>query len=205
MNVKATKEKILDAAIALFAQTGYKEVTVREIAKAVGIKASSLYKHYCNKEDILHGIFALFEEKMKQTSIPEDMLRMHIKSMAPKQYLDQAYMMFKQVMWTPLTMQIAKIITREQQRSESVRAFFQRELLEKPLNLMAHVLDIMVQQGKIAPIDTLAAAEEYNAFIIYLYFEHNFLRPHPSIDLIDKKMKQHNAFFTRNVLKCEGE
>ena len=42
--VMATKEKILDAALTLFAENGYDGTSVEQIANIVGIKAPSLYK-----------------------------------------------------------------------------------------------------------------------------------------------------------------
>ncbi len=54
---KETKEKILDAAIDLFAARGYDHVSIRGIAAAVGIKESSIYKHYSGKDEILGKIF----------------------------------------------------------------------------------------------------------------------------------------------------
>ena len=47
----STKEKILDAALTLFAENGYDGTSVEQIANIVGIKAPSLYKHYKSKED----------------------------------------------------------------------------------------------------------------------------------------------------------
>ena len=51
-----TKKKILEVSLALFAQKGFDGVSVREIAKEVGVRESALYKHYKNKEDILDKI-----------------------------------------------------------------------------------------------------------------------------------------------------
>ena len=51
-----TKKRILDAALTLFAEKGYGNVYVGEIAEAVGIKAPSLYKHYKSKQDIFNAI-----------------------------------------------------------------------------------------------------------------------------------------------------
>ena len=51
----STKEKILDAALTLFAENGYDGTSVEQIANVVGIKAPSLYKHYKGKEDIVTG------------------------------------------------------------------------------------------------------------------------------------------------------
>ncbi len=47
-----TREKILEEALTLFSQKGYNGVSVREIAGAIGIKESSLYNHFANKQEI---------------------------------------------------------------------------------------------------------------------------------------------------------
>jgi len=196
-----TKERILNAAIDLFAEKGFGNVSVRDIAQKVGIRASSLYKHYECKEDILNSIFDHFKEKILQTRLPEQDLNTLLKSMTPEQYLNASFEQFKQVMWTPINVKISRIITLEQQRNHSVRTFFVREFMEKPKQMLRHVLDVMIQNGTIGPLDTEVAAEEYHAYIISLYYEQNFLREHPSLDEIEMKMKQHNAFFARNVLQ----
>jgi AcrR family transcriptional regulator len=54
--VVGTKKKIMDAALALFAERGYANVYVAQIADAVGIKAPSLYKHYKSKQEIFGAI-----------------------------------------------------------------------------------------------------------------------------------------------------
>ena len=63
----STKERILDAALTLFAENGYDGTSVEQIANAVGIKAPSLYKHFKGKEDILNrgGVFRHFTEDCK--------------------------------------------------------------------------------------------------------------------------------------------
>ena len=47
-----TKEKILVAALRLFAVNGYEAVSVSQIAGELGITKGALYKHYKNKRDI---------------------------------------------------------------------------------------------------------------------------------------------------------
>ena len=53
-----TKHKILFEALTLFAEKGYANVYVGEIAERVGIKAPSLYKHFKNKRAIFDAIIA---------------------------------------------------------------------------------------------------------------------------------------------------
>jgi AcrR family transcriptional regulator len=47
---------IVDAAASLFAQQGYRGTSMRDIGKAMGIHAGSLYVHIESKEELLHRI-----------------------------------------------------------------------------------------------------------------------------------------------------
>ena len=60
---ETTKEKILFTSIKLFSQRGYKEVSVRDISKAVGIKAASIYNHFRSKSAILDAIYTFYDEQ----------------------------------------------------------------------------------------------------------------------------------------------
>ena len=62
----STKEKILDAALTLFAENGYDGTSVEQIANIVGIKAPSLYKHYKGKEDILNALIDSAEARYEE-------------------------------------------------------------------------------------------------------------------------------------------
>ena len=53
----STREKILNEALDLFAEKGYHGTSMREMAKAVGIKGSSIYNHFDGKEDIFGQLF----------------------------------------------------------------------------------------------------------------------------------------------------
>ena len=201
----STKEIIFDVAVDLFSEKGYSNVSMREIAHKVGIKASSLYKHYESKDDLLKSIFDFFRSVLDETNFPVTGLEEYLKNITPEEYLNQSFLLFKQVMWKPAIMKIAKIINMEQQRNQSVRQFFTEEFIQKPFQITKYGFDIMLENGLIASIDTATAAEEYNAYIIFLYFEQNFLKDEPNMEEIEKKMIRHNQFFAYNVLRKEGQ
>lgn len=52
-----TKQRILEKSLELFSTKGYDAVSVGEIAKAVGIKAPSLYNHFPSKQAIFRCDF----------------------------------------------------------------------------------------------------------------------------------------------------
>ena len=63
MEPLSTREKIMDAAIALFSDQGYEMVSMRDIAKAVGINAASIYNHFPSKRDLLLGSYDFYAQQ----------------------------------------------------------------------------------------------------------------------------------------------
>ena len=73
-----TKERILNAALALFARDGYEAVSVSDIAQALGMTKGALYKHYKNKRDLFDSMIArmleLDSSAARQYGMPEQNL-----------------------------------------------------------------------------------------------------------------------------------
>ena len=60
---RSVREKVLAAAVQLFAEYGYHASTMRDIAKIAGIQAASIYYHYPSKQALLVEIM---ESHMRQ-------------------------------------------------------------------------------------------------------------------------------------------
>ncbi|REG88820.1 TetR/AcrR family transcriptional regulator [Winogradskyella sediminis] len=60
------KEEIITTAAKLFKEKGYSAVTMRDLAKAMGIKAASLYNHINSKQDILKAIIISLAEEFTE-------------------------------------------------------------------------------------------------------------------------------------------
>ncbi len=57
-----TQDQILNVAARLFALKGFKAVTLKSIAKEVGIKVASIYYYYANKSALIDDILSRFTE-----------------------------------------------------------------------------------------------------------------------------------------------
>lgn len=59
-----TRERILDAALGLFAEKGYEATSMREISEQLGITKAALYYHFDSKADIVRAMLADTEQRV---------------------------------------------------------------------------------------------------------------------------------------------
>ena len=60
----STKERILDASLALFNELGERKVTTNHIASHLQISPGNLYYHFKNKQAIIFALFERYEERV---------------------------------------------------------------------------------------------------------------------------------------------
>ena len=76
VNQELTKEKILDAARDLFVTQGYRSVSMRQIAAALGYSHGSIYYHFKNKADLFYSLvnqdFILLDQKLEEVLLADE-------------------------------------------------------------------------------------------------------------------------------------
>lgn len=68
MDADTRRQQILDVAIQVFANHGYRGTTTREIAKEAGISEAIIFRHFQNKEGLYS---AILDKKANERVIPE--------------------------------------------------------------------------------------------------------------------------------------
>ena len=84
---ESKRERILRAAIDVFAQSGYFNARVSEIAKAAGVADGTIYLYFDSKEDLLISVFRehtrdylqSLERDLANINRPEDRMRIAIR------------------------------------------------------------------------------------------------------------------------------
>jgi AcrR family transcriptional regulator len=71
---KNTKEQILEAALKLFSENSYHGASIRDIAKVIGKRESSIYNHFKSKDEIFERIIEKFSNRNFGTIILTDKL-----------------------------------------------------------------------------------------------------------------------------------
>jgi AcrR family transcriptional regulator len=65
---EATRQSIMDAALALFARQGFHNTTVPEIVKAAEVGHGTFYEYFANKRDVLLGLTSQAREARRQSA-----------------------------------------------------------------------------------------------------------------------------------------
>ncbi len=199
---KPTKERIFDVALELFSEKGFDAVSVREIAREVGIRESSIYNHYKNKEAIMDTIIDHFVAKLHSSGFSEEE-ETNLLDQDPEVYLQQGARMYLEQINTPEMEKIWRLVSIETYHNEKIREFFKKELLEAPLNIWENTFQMMIDKKMIKPLNPRILAHEYFSFAIYLFFEYYFLKYDEDfdsfMDLALEKMANHNKFFLEAI------
>ena len=75
MRHKNTKKLILDKSLDFFSNHGYSGASIRQIARAVGVRESAIYNHYKSKEEIFSAILSRFKSQtMSEELLSDDLL-----------------------------------------------------------------------------------------------------------------------------------
>ncbi len=138
-----TRERILLAALRLFAENGYEAVSVSDIARQLGVTKGALYKHYKSKRAIFDSILRRMEERdaaqARENALPEGTpaeQREAYEAAAPEDVADFAKAMFRYWTEDEFASGFRKLLTLEQFRSPEMGALCQQYLSSGPLDYM---------------------------------------------------------------------
>ena len=163
-----TKERILVAALRLFARDGYEAVSVSAIAGALGMTKGALYKHYKNKRDIFDSIFerVCFEdvELAKKYGVPEvefedDPSAFKNTSMEGlKGFIEASFRIWIE---DEFARNFRKMLTLEQYRNAEMSEFYQKCIL--PTDYIEDLFREMIARGVLKQGDPRLLALEFLA------------------------------------------
>jgi AcrR family transcriptional regulator len=170
MGEPTTREKILDVAIHLISKKGFDAVSIREIAREVGIRESSIYNHFKSKDEILDTIIDFFILELTRASGPAMEIDSQLEEMGPKKFMQYGCRTYMQYMNTPRIGKIWRIISIELYRNEKIRVFFQETIVNMPLVTWEQLFGRMIELKLIKPLDPKVMAREFFSFSTYLMF-----------------------------------
>lgn len=168
MEKKNTKQIILDEALSLFAVNGYDGVTVTDIADAVGIKASSLYKHYQSKQEIFDSILAKTADQYGEMAgqlgidgnIPEKDAAQY-SGMSIDTLVQAGTAMFMYFLRDDYARKLRRMLTIEQYKNGAASKLYTEQYVDSPIVYQSSVFKAFMEQGIMKSMDPKIAAMHF--------------------------------------------
>ena len=175
MKQEDTKQKILDKALELFSARGYDSVSVDQIAKAVGIKAPSLYNHFPGKQAIFD---ALVESTAARYEADTDRIDIHVQNAArdipvftqitADALFEKVRQIFEYSLHNETISRFRRMMTIEQFRSPELAARYSRRYVERVLAYHAGIFRALIAAGEICTGDPETLAMMYVSPVLTL-------------------------------------
>jgi len=163
---KDTKDRILDAALEIFARDGYAGTNIKDIAESVGIVKSALYKHFESKEAIwdavMDRIATYYEMQMAQLDKLEDI---------PQTIDELREFTMNMVNFTvhdKRVVQVRKVISTEQFRDEKTRDYANKYFLYRNEDLFTSIFTVMMEKDVLKKCEPRILAFSYTTPIASL-------------------------------------
>lgn len=140
-----TKQRILQEALKLFSQSGYKGTSMNDIASQLNVTKAALYKHYKSKQEILDSIVEKMNELDRERAQEYDMPDGTFEDVAEYKHIAiEKIKQFTKVQflhWTEdeFCCQFRKMLMLEQYRDPEMAQLYQTYLAEGPLSYMEEV------------------------------------------------------------------
>ena len=180
-----TKNLILNKATELFALKGFSSVTMRDIAKVVGIKMSSIYYYYESKEALLKDVLTRFETGYRNYF--DWLTDINAQANSLDELMDNMFNREFIEMRDPINCLSMSLVVKEQHSHESVRKLFFDLFIDFSIKRLKADFDRLIDKGLIPKSDTQNLAEIF----IFCVIAANDVRIHdyagikPPIDYIE--------------------
>lgn len=175
MNKRTTRQRILQAALNLFAEKGYGSVRVAEIADRVGIKAPSLYKHYKSKQSIFD---ALLEEMALRYKIQMEAIQMDgqspEKDVSIFANMDENHLqatakgLFNYYLHDEFAAPFRRMLAIEQFHNPHLAALYTNQYIEDPLSFQGSLFQLLITAGHMKPENSRVMAMQFYGPIFML-------------------------------------
>lgn len=199
-----TKKRILNEALTLFAEKGYGNVYVGQIAEAVGIKAPSLYKHYKSKHDIFN---AILEEMKLNYEKQASALNMNgndadadadIFSAASEDNLVKMGIgLFSYFLHDEYVCKFRKMLTIEQFHNSELSQLYTRQYADDPLSYQSAIFKILCSKSLLTPSDTDIMALQFYApiYMLLTLCDRQPEREPEALKLLEQHIRQFNKIY----------
>lgn len=201
-----TKEKIINEALTLFSEKGYANVFVGEIARKVGIKAPSLYKHFKNKRAIFDGIIEEMQKQFMKTAEHLGINGSDAKAdgdtytkISEEASIKIGLGLFQYYLHDEYNQRFRKMLTIEQFHDKELAAIYTKQYVDDPLSYQGIMMGMMVSAGafKTDNVDIMTLQFYAPFYLLLTLCDREPEREEEATKILIAHIKQFNQLYRR--------
>ncbi|MDR1294707.1 MAG: TetR/AcrR family transcriptional regulator [Bifidobacteriaceae bacterium] len=150
-----TREALLDAALERFSRHGFCGTSIRDLARSVGIRESSVYTHFASKQAVFDALVERADERLTEAAAQFGALTSGgVDAAAGYRGIVEAGLaaiargMFNFVVGDPQFARLRRLLTIKQYRDADVSARFHDYLIARPLSFQTELFQTLFTSGE---------------------------------------------------------
>lgn len=170
MEEKNTREIIMLEALGLFATKGYAAVSMRDIASAVGIRASSIYHHFSGKQELFIALV------QKANDVKDNLQAIFLNAFSKvgaveeEAFVQAGVFFLTGYLQNPQVAPLLKVLECERFHNEDADRAWRELLILAPLEHETNVFRMLKEREEIVDDGAEELAAEYQSAIMLAYF-----------------------------------
>lgn len=171
-----TRENIIEESLNLFAIKGYDSVSIRDIAKNVGIKGSSIYNHFKSKDEIFNSIvskYSAYIESSFKLLAENSLLKVNEGNITDEIFLQESMKVFDFLLKDYYSVKLRKILTIEQYKHESSSQLFNKLFIDDVLENQKNLFIYLINKNILVNEDPYILALKFYSPVFLLFYKYD--------------------------------
>jgi AcrR family transcriptional regulator len=194
-----TRQGILDAALDLFAENGFFGTSMRDIARAVGVRESALYHHFVSKEAILEGLMQSVGPGYAKNLAEMDIGAM-LEVMGAKALLEQFVRVVMTAWSTPREQKFLRLMMSEGPRLGEREVLHLPSYVRQARRELSRIFEAMIRSKAIKKADPYTLTLELMGPLMMLRMMYLVMpKGPPDLKGLNAEIDRHLDFFWKSI------
>ncbi|MDQ7816260.1 MAG: TetR/AcrR family transcriptional regulator [Melioribacteraceae bacterium] len=192
-----TKKLIVEKALDYFSNNGYAGASIRQIARAVGIRESAIYNHFKSKEEIFLAILSEFKPRSLSEKIMSDDLLDELDN--PEKFLQDFAKRLIEYWNTPKERKFIRLLLMEQFTKIGSLELSVSDYINELRGISKLIFSEMIKNNIAKKYDPEILAEQFTAPLFLIRTEHLAKDDKIDFEKVSVMVKKHVNFFWNSI------
>ena len=170
MAKETTKDLIIQNALKLFAEKGFAAVSMRDLAEAVGISASTIYHYYESKQVLFQDMIRRTEELTAKARDSFFRILDSTEKVEREPFVHAGVMFATAYLRHEKIDPLLRMLESERYHDPAAEKVWTKLVFSDPIAHETKVFEVLAERGEIRDANAAALAGEYHGIIMLGYF-----------------------------------